>query len=408
MQFYYKTFIFALLIFITGFTFAGNGKTESKNYTIIVSLDGFRWDYAQMHNTPNLEEMSRRGVSATMRPSYPSSTFPNHYTLVTGLVPDHHGIINNSFWDRKNEIQYSIGDSITRNNPAYYKGEPIWITAEKQGVTAGSLYWIGSDIDIKGIYPTYYKEWANEPRLSFAERIDTALAWLNKAETERPHLITLYMEEPDGAGHRSGPRGEETHQTVQTMDSLVGVLMKGIVQLPFSDQVNLIVTSDHGMTDISPERFINISDYLKPEWYDRIVGANPSSVFCSPQYRDSIRIALSGVEHIRVFEKGDIPSSLNYGTNENIGDLVVIADCGWQFGFKPLPIKGAHGYDIACSDMHVIFFAYGPDFKSGYKGSTFDNTAIYSLIATLLGIKPAKTDGDINQITQFFMDNDSE
>lgn len=403
MKYYYhKVFILLVLSFMPELISADNGKKDDGNYTIIVSLDGFRWDYPQLHNTPNLEEMSHRGVSAIMRPSYPSSTFPNHYTLVTGLVPDHHGIINNSFWDRKNERQYSMGDSLTRNNPDYYKGEPIWITAEKQGVTTGSLYWISSDIDIKGMYPTYYKVWADEPRLSFAGRIDTALAWFNKPEAERPHLITLYMEEPDGAGHRSGPRGDETHKTVQTMDSLIGVLMKGIEKLPFSNQVNLIVTSDHGMTDISPDRFVNINDYLKPGWYDHIVGSNPSSIFCNESYRDSIHIALSEVEHIRIFRKEEIPSQLNYGTNENVGDLIVIADCGWQFGFKPLPTKGAHGYDTTCSDMHVIFFAYGPDFKKAYKGTTFDNTAIYSLIAALLGIKPAETDGDINQVTQFF------
>ncbi|SHE77785.1 alkaline phosphatase family protein [Dysgonomonas macrotermitis] len=380
---------------------AKDGKKEDKNYTIIVSLDGFRWDYPQLYNTPNLDKISHRGVSAVMKPSYPSSTFPNHYTLITGLVPDHHGIINNTFWDRKNERQYSMGDSITRNNSNYYKGEPIWITAEKQSVTTGSLYWIGSDIAIKGMHPTYYKVWADEPRLTFAQRIDTALVWLNKTESERPHLITLYMEEPDGTGHRFGPNGEETRNTVQMVDSLIGVLIKGIDSLSFSKQVNLIVTSDHGMTNISPERFINVNDYLKPEWYQRIAGSNPSSIFCDTNYCDSIYNILSEVDHIRVFKKDEISPSLNYGTNENIGDLIVIADCGWQFGFSSLPTHGAHGYDTACTDMHVIFFAYGPDFKENYKGTMFDNTAIYSLLANLLGIEPAKTDGDINQITQF-------
>lgn len=400
-SYFSKILLFLLLLPITQFSIAGNGKTNNKNYTVIVSLDGFRWDYPRLHHTPNLNEIARRGVSAIMRPSYPSSTFPNHYTLVTGLVPDHHGIVNNSFWDRENGRQYSMGDSLTRNNPDYYRGEPIWITAEKQGVTAGSLYWVGSNIDIRGMYPTYYKVWAKEPRLSFAERIDTALVWLNKPEKERPRLITLYMEEPDGAGHRSGPHGNETHAIVQTMDSLIGVLMEGIEALPFSSQVNLIVTSDHGMTDISSERFINANDYLRPEWYNHIVGSNPSSIFCSESYQDSIYNLLSGIDHIRVFKKEDIPARLNYGTNENIGDLIVIADCGWQFGFNPSRAKGAHGYDTACSDMHVIFFAYGPNFKKNYKGKIFDNTALYSLMAVLLGIEPAVTDGDIKQITQF-------
>jgi predicted AlkP superfamily pyrophosphatase or phosphodiesterase len=213
------------------------------------------------------------------------------------------------------------------------------------------------------------------------------------------------MEEPDGAGHRSGPRGDETHITVQKVDGLIGLLMEGIERLSFSEQVNLIVTSDHGMTDISPERFINVNNYLKPEWYDHIAGSsNPSAIFCSANYCDSIYNVLSKVEHIRVFRKDEIPASLHYGKNENVGDIIVIADCGWQFGFKPLPILGSHGYDIACADMHVIFFAYGPDFKKNYKGKIFDNTALYPLMSILLGIKPEKTDGDADQITQFLIE----
>jgi predicted AlkP superfamily pyrophosphatase or phosphodiesterase len=388
--FIYLTFSFAFSLLISC---ANGNKKAGGNYTIIVSLDGFRWDYPMLHGTPNLDEMSRRGVSAVMRPSYPSSTFPNHYTMVTGLVPDHHGIINNSFRDVKNNRQYSIGDSLARYNPDYYKGEPIWITAQRQGVVAGSLYWVGSDVKIKGELPAYYKAWNDEPRLSFAERIDTALAWLNKPETERPRLITLYIDEPDGAGHRAGPHGDETRQTVRMLDSLTGTLMKGIEALPFGERINLIVTSDHGMTGIAPERFVNISDYLKPEWYEHIVGSNPSSIYCSASCCDSIRSALSGAEGVRVYGKDEVPPSLSYGTNENAGNMIAIADCGWQFGFRPLSQHGAHGYDPSCSDMHVIFFAYGPDFKRNYRAATFDNTALYPLLAILLGVEPAPNDG---------------
>ena len=395
---------FSLAVCLTLSMSCANGDVKvHDNYTVVVSLDGFRWDYPLLHGTPNLDEISRKGVGAVMRPSYPSSTFPNHYTMVTGLVPDNHGIINNSFRDRKNNRQYAIGDSLTRYDPDYYKGEPIWITAQKQGVVTGSLYWVGSDVRIKGGFPTYYKVWDDEPRLSFAERIDTALAWLNKPEAERPRLITLYIDEPDGTGHRSGPHGDETGRVVRTLDSLTGVLMKGIEALPFRERINLIVTSDHGMTDIAPERFININDYLKPEWYEHVVGSNPSSVYCGAAESDSIRNALSEVEHVRVFGKNEIPPSLRYGTNENVGDLVVIADCGWQFGFQAMSSRGAHGYDPACTDMHVIFFACGPDFKRNYAGTPFDNTALYPLMSVLLGIEPAANDGDVSRIMQFLV-----
>lgn len=378
-----------------------SAQVAAQNYTVIISLDGFRWDYPQIHNTPNLHKIADKGVQAVMSPSYPSSTFPNHYTLMTGLVPDHHGIVNNSFWDRAKNIQYSIGDSLTRNNPEYYKGKTIWATARQQGVKTASVYWVGSDIPINDNFPEYYKVWAEEPRLTFSQRVDTTLAWLSKPQADRPRLITLYMDEPDGSGHRSGPRGQETKATVHMLDSLVGKLMAGISVLPYADSINLIVTADHGMTDVSPERYYKVDDYLKPTWYDRIVGANPSSIFATGDNVDSIYNALSKLKHLKVYRKNKIPKSLKYGTNPNIGDLIVVPDLGWQFGFKPAPIIGAHGYDPKHKDMSVIFFAYGPDFKVKYKGKNFNNTAIYPLLCYLLNIKPASNDGNSKQFRQF-------
>lgn len=394
----FYSLLITLLVIASGTTL---NAQNNGNYTIIVSLDGFRWDYPQIHGTPNLDKMARKGVSAVMKPSYPASTFPNHYTLITGLVPDHHGIVNNVFWDRANHRQYSMGDSLTRYNPDYYKGEPIWTTAQRQGVKAASIYWVGSDINIKNSYPTYYKEWADQPRLTFGQRVDTALAMLNKKEEARPRLITLYMDEPDASGHHFGPKGKETKITVNHIDSLIGRLIQGIESLPFGDRVNLIVTADHGMTDVSKDRFININDYLKPSWYERAVGNNPTSVFASKETRDSIYKALSNIENIKVYRKNKVPKSLKYGTNPNIGDIVVMPACGWQFGFKPSPNMGAHGYDPACRDMQVIFFAFGPDFKENYKGKLFDNTAIYPLLAHLLGVKPAHNDGNFKQVKPF-------
>lgn len=394
--------LYALLIALFILHASSSLTAQNKDhYTIIVSLDGFRWDYPQIHGTPNLNKMAQNGVSAVMRPSYPASTFPNHYTLITGLVPDHHGIVNNIFWDRANHRQYSMGDSLTRYNPDYYKGEPIWTTAQRQGVKAASIYWVGSDINIKNSYPTYYKEWADQPRLTFQQRVDTALAMLTKKEADRPHLITLYMDEPDASGHHYGPTGQETKLMVNHIDSLIGKLIDGIEKLPFGNQVNLIVTADHGMTDVSKDRFININDYLKPSWYERAIGNNPTSIFASKENRDSIYAALSKIDNIEVYRKNKVPKKLKYGTNLNIGDIVVIPACGWQFGFKPSPNIGAHGYDPAHPDMQVIFFAIGPDFKVGYKGKSFDNTAIYPLLAHLLGVKPAQNDGNFKQVKSF-------
>lgn len=343
-----------------------NAATPETHYTVIVSLDGFRWDYPDMYKTPNLDRMAADGVKAVMLPSYPASTFPNHYTLATGLVPDHHGIINNTFWDVKNRRQYSMGDSATRNNPEYYLGEPIWITAQKQGVKTGNMYWVGSDIAIKKSHPTYYRPWNAKPFLTFEQRIDTVLTWLQKPEPERPRLIMLYFEEPDGSGHHNGPCSLPTGAVVQHMDSLVGVLRKKIEALPFGKDINLIVTSDHGMTDISPERVVNINDYVKPEWCEVIDGRTPTSIFSKPEYRDSICNALKKAAHIRVWKKEEIPAELHYGSSDRIGDIVVAPELGWQFTDVARDTKGAHGYFPQSPDMQVMFRAIGPDFKRGY------------------------------------------
>lgn len=374
-------------------------KAEKKHYTVIVSLDGFRWDYPTLYDTPNLNDMATKGVSAMMLPSFPASTFPNHYTLATGLVPDHNGIINNTFWNPKTQKRYSMSDSTTRYNPEYYLGEPIWITAQKQGVKAGVLYWVGSDIPIKDTYPTYYKVWDDKPRLTFAERVDTAFAWLNKPEEERPQLIMLYIDEPDGAGHNFGPQSEETGKVVHYVDSLVGVLSAKIGTLPFADQVNLIVTSDHGMADISPERFVDATQYINPEWCELVDGTTPTSIFTKEGYRDSVYNALKNTEHIHVWKKEEIPAELSYGTSDRIGDIVVAPESGWQFADKPKTSKGAHGYFPQSPDMQVMFRAYGPDFKKGYTSdSTFVNVDIYPLLAKLLNIKPEATDGEFDRV----------
>jgi Uncharacterized proteins of the AP superfamily len=372
---------------------------QSNNYTIIVSLDGFRWDYPQLYSTPNLNKIAKNGVHASsMKPSYPASTFPNHYALATGLYPDHHGIVNNSFWDKSRGVRYFIGDSITHDNPAFYLGEPIWITAQKQGLITGNVYWVGSDVAIQNTHPTYYKRYSKKPLIPFEARVDTVISWLKMKKENRPRLIMLYFHEPDEQGHYFGPSSHEVAKVVHQLDSLMGDLMNKIKALPLASKINLIITADHGMTNISPERFIRMQDYVPARWVDRADGANPTSIFTKNGCRDSVLMALKNVAHIKAYKKEEMPASLHYGTSERIGDVVVCPDCGWQFGEKPSPNKGAHGYDPANPDMQAIFYACGPDFKKGYEAKTFENVDVYSLLSYLLGIKPAKTDGSLNGV----------
>ena len=378
----------------------GEGQ-QKRNLTIVVSLDAFRWDYPTIYNTPWLDSIAANGVAATMVPSYPSSTCPNHFTLATGLVPDHHGIVNSQFWAPEKGELFSMGDSATRYNPYYFGGEPIWVTAKKQGVKSASIYWVGSDVAIQGLYPDYYLRWDNEPRLTYPQRVDEALRIAKLPESERPSLLMVYFDEPDWTTHHYGPIAEESEAVIEELDSLMGILYRGLKELDYG--VNLIVTSDHGMTEISDEKFISIEQTVNPDWVERIVSTNPTSIFCKEGCRDSLFNQLSKVKHISVWRKEEVPAHLNYGTSNHLGDIIVAPDLGWQFATTPRGLNGAHGYDINEPDMQIIFRACGPDFKRGYTlPHTFSNVDLYSILAELLKIEPAKTDGSLEKVQELF------
>lgn len=378
----------------------GEGQ-QKRNLTIVVSLDAFRWDYPTIYNTPWLDSIAANGVAATMVPSYPSSTFPNHFTLATGLVPDHHGIVNSQFWAPEKGELFSMGDSATRYNPYYFGGEPIWVTAKKQGVKSASIYWVGSDVAIQGLYPDYYLRWDNEPRLTYPQRVEEALRIAKLPESERPSLLMVYFDEPDWTTHHYGPIAEESEAVIEELDSLMGILYRGLKELDYG--VNLIVTSDHGMTEISDEKFISIEQTVNPDWVERIVSTNPTSIFCKEGCRDSLFNQLSKVKHISVWRKEEVPAHLNYGTSNHLGDIIVAPDLGWQFATTPRGLKGAHGYDINEPDMQIIFRACGPDFKRGYTlPHSFSNVDLYSILAELLKIEPAKTDGSLEKVQELF------
>lgn len=393
---------------ILGFTLlaaCGSCQSAGDNYTVIISLDGNRWDYPQYYNTEFFDSLATVGVSARMEPSFPASTFPNHYTLATGLVPDHHGLVNNSFWDPGREYSYSMSDPACRYDPYYYGGEPIWITAQRQGVKTGNVYWVGSDIPIKGEYPTYYRNWDEDPHWDFEERVDEIVRLMSLPESERPRLVMGYFDEPDHTGHVYGPISTETKEMVEHMDSLMHGLYLRLKALPHGDRINFIVLSDHGMEDISPERFISWHNEIPEGWAENVKGTSPTSIFVKEGYVDSLYNRLSKVEHLSVWKHGEVPGELNYGTSERLGDLIAAPDLGWQFASSPSKNNGAHGYSPKEPDMMVMFRAVGPDFKEGYEApftegeqSAFRNVDIYPLLCKLLGIKPAATDGKLERI----------
>ncbi len=370
-------------------------------YTVIVSCDGLRWDYAECYDMPFFDRLAREGVKAVMQPSFPTKTFSNHYTLATGLYPDHHGIIANTFRIRKEDKKYSIGSDVAREGK-HYSGDPIWLTAKRQGVKTATVYWVGSDVKIKEGHADYWEDYAKKPLLKPQERVNRVIELLNMPEEKRPHLIMCYFEEPDHAGHSHGPNSKKTRRMAESMDSLLWTMWARIKALPeIGNKVNLIITGDHGMAWLSDVRVVNSENYVKKEWVEHFDGDNPALIYTSkPEYADSIVNALQGVDHIRAWKKGELPEYLHYGTNKNMSDVVVMPDMGWVFRNNTKVHGGTHGWDPTMSDMLVGFRAVGPDFKIGYaKPGVFRNVCIYSLLAHLLGITPEPNDGNLQEVS---------
>ncbi len=388
-----------LLTLLSMMTLAGQAAGRD-NYTVIISLDGLRWDYLDTYDVPFLNQLAREGVKAVMQPSFPSKTFPNHYTLATGLTPDHHGVIANTFWDRERGVEFSLGNKETRADGRYYGGDPVWLTAKHQGVKTAAVFWVGSDVAVNGEHPTYWRDYQTQ-QLDYPDRVAEIIRLLKLPEQDRPHLVMAYFEEPDRSGHNYGPMNRMTRRALEELDLLLSNLWARIQLLPIADKVNFIVTGDHGMTSVDPKRFVDIDDVLPKHWYERFCNDYPTLIYASaPQYVDSIYDALQGVDHIRAWKKADIPAYLGYGTNKNMGDVVVLPDVGWLFADKPSKKqRGSHGFDHTAADMQVGFRAIGPDFKVGYeKPDRFRNVCVYPLLCYLLGVTPSPNDGSLDEV----------
>jgi alkaline phosphatase D len=381
------------------------GCSDPKNehfepYVVMLSMDGFRWDYTEGVETPNFDKMAAKGVKArSLKPSFPTKTFPNHYSIATGLYPDHHGIVLNSFYDPETNQHYAISDREAVEDGSYYGGEPIWVTAEKQGVITGSYFWVGSEAEIAGHRPTYWKKYDHD--FSYSQRIDSVIAWLQKPEDRRPHLIFWYFDEPDHSGHKYGPGSTEIKKKVAELDSLLGVFLNKLEKLPVASEVNVIVTSDHGMGPISDDRKVVLSDQIPAEWTDEMQGYNPNfNIKAREGYEDYLYEALVYTDGITTWRSDEVPARLHYGTNPRCLDIVVVADSSWSVVDEPEKNvgKGAHGFDNDNTDMHAIFYAYGPAFKINYESPTFENVDIYPLICEILKLNPAPVDGKLDRV----------
>ena len=289
-----------------------------------------------------------------------------------------------------------MGDRAMVENPAFYGGEPMWVTAQKQGVKAASFFWVGSEAPVGGSHPSYWKKY--DENVTYEERIDSVVKWLNYPKEKRPELVTLYFDEPDHTSHDFGPVSGETGKIVHRVDSLIGVLRSKLATLPHAKRINLIVLSDHGMAPVSSDKYINLKSLVPERMITSISGGNPVYLINSPSNKkDSVLYFLNKAKGLKAYDKSQVPERLHYGTNMRIPEIVVIADSSWSLGTRPDGSAlrgGAHGYDNLNPDMFAIFYAAGPSFRKNYTFKELNNIDVYNLVCSILKIKPAKNDGD--------------
>ena len=381
---------------------------ENDQYVLLVSMDGFRADYLEKTYTPNFDNMSKNGIrSEGLIPVFISKTFPNHYSIATGMYPENHGLIANSFYASDLDKFYSIRDRESVEDGDFYGGEPIWVTAERQGVKTASYFWVGTEAAIAGVHPSIWKRY--DQKVPFDDRIDSVMTWFSLQISQRPRLVMLYFHEPDWTGHQYGPNSKETVKQIQRMDGIIGTIMEKAGKLSIADKLNVLVVSDHGMTDVHPEQTIDLSAYTNLSGVTT-TGAGPT-VFLSADSRKrltSVYNELQQLPNAQVYWKRDIPERWHYRDHERIPEVLIIADEGWTLmpmGHGPGMPKGTHGYDNKLISMQSIFVADGPAFKSGYSREVFENIHIYPLLVYILGLEPyAGIDGDLDVVKDMLAD----
>ena len=376
--------------------------SDSEEYVLLISMDGFRYDYLNKTNTPNFDLLIQSGVTSNaLVPVFTTKTFPNHYSIATGMYAENHGLIANTFYASDLKKHYAIRDRNAVENGEFYGGEPIWVTAERQGVITASYFWVGSEAVIKGRQPTYWKKY--DQKLAFESRIDSVISWFSYPTHSRPRLVLLYFHEPDWTGHKYGPNSSETISQIERMDSVLGDLISKTSNLTISSKLNIIIVSDHGMTDVYPEQIIDLSTYTDLSNMN-VAGAGPT-VFISSKSKKLLKKAykdLKVIDNANIYWKSNIPKRFHYRNNIRIPDLLIVANEGWSLmplGHGSSSPKGSHGYDNQLDNMKAIFIANGPSFKSGYARDEFENIHIYPLIAHILGIYPFENiDGDLEKV----------
>jgi predicted AlkP superfamily pyrophosphatase or phosphodiesterase len=392
----------------TASTAAASATTHSAPPLLLISLDAFRWDYCALHpdQTPHLRQLMREGVSARgMISAFPSNTFPNHYTIATGLYPSHHGIINNEFFDPRlgQFFHYNVASSI--RDPRWWGGEPIWITAVRQNRPSAAYFWVGSEAEIGGRRPTFWKPF--DPNAAFEPRLEELMGWLQLPPDRRPAVTAFYLEETNSIGHKFGPDSPELIAAIKLQDDRIGTIMDRLNAAHLA--VNLVVVSDHGMTSVSPERVVLLNRYLDPatvqiDFDGPVCGLRPHSGDVAALLK-----TLASLPHAKAWRVEDLPARFHVdGNNPRNPPIWIVPEEGWEIytqarldSYLGRFSKGDHGYDPAFTSMRGILIAHGPSFKSdGRVVDPVENVHVYNLLCAALHLTPAPNDGDDRLVRQ--------
>jgi predicted AlkP superfamily pyrophosphatase or phosphodiesterase len=393
-----KTFLsFRVLIVVFVFAIARGAETPP---LLLISLDGFRWDYCDLHpnETPNLHALMLAGTTArALIPVYPTNTFPNHYTIVTGLYPSHHGIVNNDFFDPAMGEFFRYNRTASAAKPVWWGGEPIWNTARKQGLRSATSFWPGSDVEIKGMRPDFWQLY--DPKRTFDVRFDELISWLKLPPAERPALMTFYIEESNSTGHKRGPDSPELAAMLKVIDDRIGAIVARVKAEGIA--LNIVIVSDHGMTSISTERIVLLDDLIDAQsaqldFDGPVAGLRPLKGDV-----DSLMSALAPLQHAKAYRTEDLPARFHITANPRNPPVWIVPEEGWEIYFKArfesfrkTFNKGDHGYDPSFTNMRGIFVASGPSFKAGVVIDPVENIHIYNLLCAALKLQPAPNDGD--------------
>ncbi|HMV09665.1 MAG TPA: ectonucleotide pyrophosphatase/phosphodiesterase [Cyclobacteriaceae bacterium] len=388
-----------LLLFLV---VAGWAHAQQTPYVIMVSFDGFRHDYVERYNLPNFKKLIKQGAAAeALIPSFPSKTFPNHYTLVNGLYPGNHGLVDNEFYDPAQKKLYKTKDRTMVEDSSFYGGVPLWQLAKQQGMKSASFYWVGSEAKILGTFPDYYRLY--DADVKNEERVDQTIRWLELPEAERPHFISLYFSFVDHEAHTSGPTSKATQRVLHTADSLLGMLMTKVETLKLP--VNIVVVSDHGLYEMKrQEKVFRYVDHLINTTDTSVVFANAGSqVHFYTKRVDSLYAVLKKqAKGFNVYKQSEFPERWHYRHHRS-GDIMIVADPGTYFLPAPKDLSawegtgnfGEHGYDPALTkEVNGIFYAMGPNVKKGVRLKPFENIHVYPFVAKILGLKTPLIDGD--------------